>query len=100
MASGLAPIVLAWGGPRELVSESSGIVLPLPDRATVVAGIRAAVQRLGDDADLLRRLQLGACGRATAEFSWQAKARQTLEVYRWVTGARAEPPAPASAVFG
>jgi glycosyltransferase involved in cell wall biosynthesis len=99
MAAGLVPVVLAWGGPRELVTEGTGIVLPLPDRATVVAGIGAAVQRLADDADLLQRLAEGAFRRATGEFSWQVKARQTVEVYRWVTGARPDPPAPASAAF-
>jgi len=30
--------------------------------------------------------------RAREQFTWQAKARQVLEVYRWVTGRRPDKP--------
>ena len=45
-------------------------------------------------ADTQRRVHQSRAAhqRAFTHFTWEAKARKTLEVYRWVTGERSEKP--------
>lgn len=84
MALGIPPVVLNHGGPPELVPPGTGIILPMEDRADIV-------RRLGD---LFRTYvadptPLAAMGRAAQDhirthLTWPAKARQIVQVYRWV----------------
>jgi glycosyltransferase involved in cell wall biosynthesis len=92
MAMGLVPIVVDYGGPAELVSPASGFAIPLGTRAEVIAGLREVLQRLVQSPEVLAPMSAQAVRRARGLFAWSAKARQTLEVYRWVLGRRAERP--------
>ena len=92
MAAGIVPVVVEYGGPAELVSPASGILIPLGDRAAIVASLRAALERLTADAGQLAEMSRHAVERAFGLFTWPAKARQTAEVYRWVLGQRADKP--------
>ncbi|MDP9000766.1 MAG: glycosyltransferase family 4 protein [Myxococcota bacterium] len=91
MALGLVPIVMDYGGPGELVSQSAGLRLPMGSRAQIVDALRAALDELASDPSRIR--QMGACARARVfrNFTWDAKAAQVLEVYRWVLGERGKP---------
>jgi glycosyltransferase involved in cell wall biosynthesis len=92
MALGLVPVVLDYAGPAELVAPGTGITVPIGTRADIVRGLGAAFERLRASP---RELQCMA-GRAQAHvferFTWDAKARQMLEVYEWVAGRRARKP--------
>ncbi len=92
MALGLAPVVVDYGGPAELVDDSTGVRVPLAERASLVAAFRTALEALA--AEPVRADELGARARerVLAEFTWDAKAQRTLEVYRWVTGRRESRP--------
>jgi glycosyltransferase involved in cell wall biosynthesis len=92
MASGAVPIVVGYGGPAELATAATGIVLPLSDRAGTVASLRAALARLTADPSQIPPMSARATRRALALFSWDNKARQTLEVWRWVLGLRPDKP--------
>ncbi len=92
MAAGIVPVVVDYGGPAELVSPASGVLLPLGERAAIVASLRAALQALVDEPGQLAALSARAVERAFGLFAWPAKARQTAEVYRWVLGRRADRP--------
>jgi glycosyltransferase involved in cell wall biosynthesis len=91
MASGLAPVVADFGGPAELVTADTGIKVPLAPRGQYVLGLRGAIERLVHQPDLTRAIGDNARRRVLERFTWQAKARQMLDVYRWVLGGRAKP---------
>jgi glycosyltransferase involved in cell wall biosynthesis len=92
MAMGVVPIVVDYGGPAELISPSSGFAIPLGTREQVVAGLREVLERIVERPGQLAPLSARAVIRARGLFAWPAKARQTLEVYRWVLGRRERKP--------
>ncbi len=92
MAAGVVPVVVNYGGPAELVSPASGYLLPLGDRAAIIASLRATLYEiLVDPGQIAAKSRVGI-DRAFGLFAWPAKAAQTLEVYRWVLGQRADKP--------
>lgn len=92
MALGLVPIVLKYGGPGELVTDDTGYMLPMGPRENIVHGLREILTRLAGDGSGLPAMGARARERARRLFTWDAKARQVLEVYRWVTGLRRDKP--------
>ncbi len=91
MAMGLVPIVVNYGGPGELVSPQTGFAVPLADRASIVASFRSVLERLVADPTILPPMATRARTRVLRTFTWDTKADQMLEVYRWVLGARTKP---------
>jgi glycosyltransferase involved in cell wall biosynthesis len=91
MAMGLVPVVADYAGPRELVSDETGIRVRMGRRDELVAGFRRALEQLADRPDLVHTTGQRARQRVLELFTWDAKARQMREVYRWVLGARAKP---------
>jgi alpha-maltose-1-phosphate synthase len=91
MATGLVPIVADYGGPAELVSPRTGFVVPMGPRSALVAGFRSVLDRLVADPSGLPAMGRAARERVLRQFTWEAKASQTFEVYRWVLGERGRP---------
>ncbi|HZZ84801.1 MAG TPA: glycosyltransferase family 4 protein [Anaeromyxobacteraceae bacterium] len=91
MATGLVPVVVDYGGPGELVSERTGFRVPLGSRAQLVAGFRSALERLASEPGRIREVGERARERVLRWFTWEAKAAQMLEVYRWVLERRDRP---------
>jgi glycosyltransferase involved in cell wall biosynthesis len=91
MALGLVPIVMDYGGPGELVTPSTGVLLPMTSRTEVVASLRRVLERLSNDPGSIRAMGARAQERVMKNFTWDAKAAQVLEVYRWVLGKRSKP---------
>jgi glycosyltransferase involved in cell wall biosynthesis len=92
MILGLVPIVVDHGGPAELVTGDTGYKLPIASRDQIVNDLRALLERLaGDPSELIPR-RSAAIETARRLFTWEAKARQIGEVYRWVLGQRAQKP--------
>lgn len=92
MAVGLAPVVVDYGGPAELVTQDCGITVPLGPRDSIVLALRKELERLASDRALVRNLGVQARERVRRHFTWDAKAAQVLEIYRWVLGQRSEKP--------
>lgn len=92
MALGLVPVVVDYGGPAELVTEATGFKTPIGTRKEIVAGFRTILAELAGRPDGIRPMGRRARARVFQHFTWGAKARQTLEVYRWVLKERAEKP--------
>ena len=84
MALGAVPVVLDYGGPAELVTPNTGFLLPMADRAGVVASLRATLERLAADPGALEPLSASALRRAREQFTWSAKAECVVELYRWL----------------
>jgi glycosyltransferase involved in cell wall biosynthesis len=92
MALGLVPLVVDYGGPGELVTAETGYKLPIGSRDEIVARLRGVLSRLAEDPAHLREMGRKARQHVMDLYSWEAKARQTLEVYRWVLGQRPDRP--------
>lgn len=88
MAMGAVPMVVDYGGPAELVSTETGILVEMADRETLIAGFREQLANVVETpASLEAKSALGRA-RVMQMFTWRAKAAQTLDVYRWVLGVR------------
>jgi alpha-maltose-1-phosphate synthase len=91
MALGLAPIVVDYGGPGEHVSPTTGVAVRLAPRPQIVAQIRAALELFAAHPETARAVGRRARQRVLSLYTWDAKARQMLEVWRWVLGQRDKP---------
>ncbi len=83
MAYGRPVVATAVGGLVDAVEDGeTGLLVPAGD----VAALRAAIERLLDDADLRHRLGANAGASARRRFSFESAAGKMLEVYELVTG--------------
>lgn len=86
MACGLPSIIVDYGGPRDLIDASSGILLPMKREEEMVPALRGAMESVVRDPALCRRLAARAAGRIRDEFTWEVKAARLREIYREVVG--------------
>jgi alpha-maltose-1-phosphate synthase len=86
MALGVVPVVVDYAGPAELVTDATGYRVPLGPRAAIVERFRQVLGDLADDPAPLARIAERGRQRVSALFTWEAKARQVLEVYGWILG--------------
>ncbi len=91
MALGLVPIVAAYAGPNELLTDDTGYRVPFDSRASLIEGVRRVLDGLVEDPSPLQAMGARARTRALSHFTWKAKAQQMLEVYRWALGQRGKP---------
>ncbi len=91
MALGLVPIVVDYGGPGEIVTPATGVALPMGSRSDIIAAMRAALERLVADPAGIRAMGARGRERVMRSFTWDVKAKQVLEVYRWALGDRDKP---------
>lgn len=86
MAIGLVPIVVDYGGPGEFVTPSVGYTVPIAPRPEIVQSFRNILTDLAKNPEAIAPLGQRARDRAFNLFTWEKKAQQTLEVYKWVLG--------------
>ena len=92
MALGLAPLIVDYAGPAELLTSDTGFTVPWGDRAQIIAGFRAELERLAAAPDLVRTTGKTARARVDQDFTWSAKAEQVAQVYEWVLGRTEQKP--------
>ena len=92
MALGLCPVVVNYAGPGELVTETTGIRVPIGTRADVVIGVRAALEACLNDRRRVVSMGDTSRQRVAELFTWQRKAEQILCVYDWILGRRGTKP--------
>ncbi|MDW8307762.1 MAG: glycosyltransferase family 4 protein [Verrucomicrobiales bacterium] len=92
MSKGLPVICLDWAGPAEIVSEDSGVKVPVTTPDKTVEAFAAALVRLRNDPAW--RLQLGqrAAERARRHFTWASKRAVLEETYERLLRARRRGP--------
>ena len=81
MAVGTPAVVVDYAGPSELVTPETGWLLPLGDRASVVAALRRRLEALADDRGEVRAKGAAAAARVRSEFTWPEKARRVRAIY-------------------
>ncbi len=91
MMVGLVPVVLDYGGPGELVTPATGFALPMASREEIVRRLREVLDGLARDPSRLPGMASRARERVLRWFTWDAKAQQVMEVYRWVTDGGPKP---------
>ena len=84
MALGVVPLVVDYAGPGELVTQDTGLTVPIGSRDQIVADLAVALDRVVADPSNLPAMASAAYVRAHGLFTWSAKAQQFLDVYRWV----------------
>jgi glycosyltransferase involved in cell wall biosynthesis len=84
MASCLPSIIVDYGGPAELVTPESGILLPMKPREQLVPLLTTAMESLAGDHARCRALGRAAGERVRTEFLWDAKASRLAEFHRIV----------------
>jgi glycosyltransferase involved in cell wall biosynthesis len=94
MALGLAPLVVDYGGPADLVTPEVGIKVPLTDRAGTTAALRQALEQLAADPAQTAAMGQAARSRVNDLFTWPRRAEQILTIYDWVLGRRPTRPEP------
>lgn len=92
MACGMASVVVDYGGPAALIGPDRGIKVPLGDKEAVTASFVEALEALVEDPARVRELGQAAHRHAMEFYSWDAKAKKTLEVYDWVLGRSQQKP--------
>jgi glycosyltransferase involved in cell wall biosynthesis len=92
MALGVVPIVIDYGGPAELTTSNTGYLISLNHREQIVRELRETIISICNDPAQLAEKSQRAVDRAFNLFTWEAKAFQMLEVYRWALDQRTEKP--------
>ena len=91
MAVGLAPLVVDYGGPGELLTSDSGVAIPIGTREQVIARTRERLTELANDPARIDQLAARALERVGEEFTWPRKAERMARVYDWVLGRGPKP---------
>ncbi len=86
MASGLPCVVVDYGAPGFLVGEDRGVAVPLAGRETLTLEFGRAMRELFRSPTRLHDMGHRAQEYALRFYSWDAKARKFMDVYRWVCG--------------
>ena len=92
MASGLACVVTDYGGPANFLTDQCAIKVPLGSTEEFTHRFREGLEKLATNNELRDRLGNAAMVRAHDLFTWDAKARTIVEIYRWVLGNRRDKP--------
>lgn len=92
MALGVVPIVVDYAGPAELVDSHVGFKVPLGSREEIVLALRRTLQEIAAAPQGLSVMAERARARVFDHYTWQAKAEQVLQAYRWVCSAGVDRP--------
>lgn len=84
MALGVVPVVVDYAGPGELVTPETGILLPLGTRERITAALSDALDRIVEDPSVLPIKAAAARDLVASHYTWDAKARRILDLYRGV----------------
>ncbi|MGD0958333.1 MAG: glycosyltransferase family 4 protein [Methylomonas sp.] len=82
MALGIAPLVVDYAGPGELVNDEVGFKIPIGDREAIINGFRQKLEFIIANPGILALKAGKAQDYVKQEFTWSAKARKILEIYR------------------
>lgn len=86
LAACVPVICLDHQGAHDIVTEDAGIQVLVESPSGAISGIRAALERLYEDDEMLTRLKAGA-GKRAQEFAWLRQGRRMIDdVYRPVLG--------------
>jgi glycosyltransferase involved in cell wall biosynthesis len=97
MACARPVIATAWGGHLSTVDSSTGVLVDVTSRETLVEGLADAMIRLAGDPALRSRLGAGGRRRVETSYDWDVLVDRLLEIYDQVCASRRTQSLPASA---
>lgn len=92
MAAGAVPIVMNYGGPAELVTPKTGFLIKMGTRTEIVKRLRKILTELVENPGKINIKKKDTLKRVQEYFTWEKKANQVHEVYKWVLGERKSKP--------
>lgn len=93
MACARPVIAAAWGGPKDYLDNTCGVLIEPRSRRQLVADLAAAMDRLARDPDERRRFGENGRRRVAELFDWERKIDRILEIYNIAcAGEAANPP--------
>jgi glycosyltransferase involved in cell wall biosynthesis len=81
MALGVTPIVADYGGPSELVDDTTGVRVKFTDEQSLVDGLRLTLSKIIHSPDMLDTLGTAARNKIMRKLTWGAKANQIAAIY-------------------
>lgn len=87
MALGLMPIVVDYGGPGELVTDETGVKIPMAGKTILVERLREVLSRVVASPAQVRQKGNAARARVQSLFTWNAKAAEVVRLYDAVSAA-------------
>ncbi|WP_146588250.1 glycosyltransferase family 4 protein [Puniceibacterium confluentis] len=84
MALGVAPLIVDYAGPGELVVPGTGYKVACGSRADIVRGFQAELTGLASNPAAIQPVAAAARARVQSHFLWSRKAAQVARVYDWV----------------
>jgi len=94
LATGAVPVVADFGGPGDIVHPEVGFKVPLTNESDFVAQMENILTELAEDRDRLGRLRQQGMAYARECLTWDAKARASTRVLRWVVRQGPKPDLP------
>ena len=92
MASAMACVVVDYGAPGTLIGTDRGISIPLGTKEDMIRTFSRALIQLTESPDTITSYGQAAYKYAMAHLTWDAKAQDIVEIYKWVLGQRADRP--------
>jgi glycosyltransferase involved in cell wall biosynthesis len=86
MASGMACVLVDYGGAANYLPPGGGVKVPLGTKTELVESYVRELERLVGDTEGREAMGMEAYRHVSSRHSWSRKAGQVEEVYRWVTG--------------
>jgi len=94
LATGSVPVVADFGGPGDIVHSQIGYKVPLTNESDLVAQMEQILTELAHDRDRLDQLRSQGMAYVRDYLTWEAKARTTSRILRWVVGQGPKPDLP------
>jgi glycosyltransferase involved in cell wall biosynthesis len=94
LASGVVPVVAAFGGPGDIVGPDVGYTVPLTSEGEVVAHIQRVLAELEGNRELLKAMSEQGMRYAREQLSWDGKAQIVTRILRWAAGQGPKPELP------
>lgn len=91
MACALPCLIVDYGGPAELVSDATGIKLPMQPREALVESLRIAMENMAADPARCQVMGNAAAHQVRSEHTWDAKAEKIVAMYAQILQAHSRP---------
>jgi glycosyltransferase involved in cell wall biosynthesis len=81
MASGLPVVATDWGGPADYLDAETAILVPPTSPESVIVAFADAMQLLGENNQLVRKMGRAGSSRVEREYSWNSKIDAICDLY-------------------
>lgn len=82
MAVGLPVIALNWGGPKDYLDSTCGILVEPNSRESFVQGLTEAMLKLAQSPELRQSMGFAGRERVRQHFDWERKVDRMMEIYQ------------------